>query len=89
MMKGSSAGKPVAQLSTLLPVMAPFHRRYMVSNKILRLWANRVSGLKISMIVPQHGAPLVGAAVGDFIDWARELQCGIDLMGQAHYTVPG
>jgi len=40
------------------------------------------------MLVPQHGAPLAGPAVQEFIDWARQLQCGIDLMGPANYTVP-
>jgi flavorubredoxin len=68
--------------------MEKFHRRYMVSNKVLRLWADMVSTLKIDMIAPQHGAPLMGAAVGEFIAWARELQCGVDLMGPAHYQVP-
>ena len=71
-----------------MPAMEGFHRRYMVSNKVLRLWADMVSTLKIEMIVPQHGAPLMGPAVGEFIAWARGLQCGIDLMGPAHYTVP-
>jgi len=60
----------------------------MVSNKVLRLWADMVSTLKIDMIVPQHGAPLAGPAVQEFIAWARTLQCGVDLMGPADYTVP-
>jgi hypothetical protein len=51
------AKKPVTSLATLLPAMEAFHRRYMVSNKVLRLWADMVSTLEISMIVPQHGAP--------------------------------
>jgi flavorubredoxin len=89
LLTGKQAAQPVSSLAGLLPAMEPFHRRYMVSNKVLRLWADMVSGLKIDMIVPQHGAPLVGAAVGEFIVWARGLQCGIDLMGPANYTVPG
>jgi flavorubredoxin len=89
MLSGKQAATPVSSLAPLLPAMLAFHRRYMVSNKILRLWADMVSGLKIDMIAPQHGAPLVGAAVGEFIAWARGLQCGIDLMGPADYQVPG
>ena len=85
---GKLAAEPVTRLAPLLPKMEAFHRRYMVSNKVLRLWADMVSTLKIEMIVPQHGAPLMGPAVGEFIAWARGLQCGIDLMGPAHYTVP-
>jgi flavorubredoxin len=88
MLSGQQAAKPVSSLAPLLPAMIAFHRRYMVSNKILRLWADMVSGLKIDMIAPQHGAPLVGDAVGEFIAWARGLHCGIDLMGPADYQVP-
>jgi flavorubredoxin len=89
LMPGSQATKPVTSLASLLPAMEGFHRRYMVSNKVLRLWADMVSTLKIDMIVPQHGAPLAGPAVAEFIAWARGLQCGIDLMGPANYAVPG
>jgi flavorubredoxin len=88
MMSGAQAGKPVSELPTPLPGMKRFHQRYMVSNKVLRLWADMVSSLPIAMIVPQHGAPLVGAAVQQFIRWARELPCGIDLMTQDNYRVP-
>ena len=40
------------------------------------------------MIVPQHGALLTGPAVRDFIAWARELSCGVDLFGPADCRVP-
>jgi len=89
LMPGRHAGQPITRLAPHLPLMEAFHRRYMVSNKVLRLWADMVSTLKIDMIAPQHGAPLMGPAVGEFIAWARELACGIDLMGPADYRVPG
>jgi flavorubredoxin len=60
----------------------------MVSNKVLRLWADMVEPLAIRMIVPQHGAPLTGRAVKDFIAWARDLRCGIDLMERPNYAIP-
>ena len=88
MLPGSQCAQPVRQLAALLPHMEGFHRRYMVSNKIMRLWADMVSTLEIDMIVPQHGAPLAGPAVQEFIAWARELSCGIDLMGPSDYAVP-
>ncbi|HSI47973.1 MAG TPA: MBL fold metallo-hydrolase [Ideonella sp.] len=88
MVSGEIARTPVSSLATLLPRMEAFHRRYMVSNKVLRLWADMVSTLDIQMLVPQHGAPLTGPAIGEFIAWVRELQCGIDLMGPRHYQVP-
>jgi len=68
--------------------MEAFHRRHMVSNKILRLWARMVRRLPIRMILPQHGAPLAGPAVAEFIDRADQLECGIDLMGAGNCTVP-
>ncbi|WP_374567046.1 MBL fold metallo-hydrolase [Ideonella sp.] len=85
---GQAAAQPVNRLSTLLPAMEKFHRRYMVSNKVLRLWADMVSDLPIDMIVPQHGAPLMDKAVPEFIAWVRDLACGVDLMGSGNYRVP-
>jgi flavorubredoxin len=88
LMDGASACQPVDSLAPLLPRMTGFHQRYMVSNKVLRLWAEMVSPLEIRMIAPQHGAPLVGPAIGEFIAWVRQLSCGIDLVGPLHYSLP-
>lgn len=88
----SLGGEPkriVTSLPELLPKMEPFHRRYMVSNKVLRLWAGMVKQLPIKMIVPQHGAPLAGPAVGQFIDWVQTLECGIDRLTERDYAIPG
>lgn len=84
----SDAAKPITSLGSALHRMEPFHRRYMVSSKVLRLWANMVRQLPIHMIVPQHGAPLAGPAVKEFIDWIGDLACGVDQLTQANYTVP-
>ncbi|MBQ0961200.1 FprA family A-type flavoprotein [Ideonella sp. 4Y11] len=85
---GQDAKQPATSLATLLPRMEAFHRRYMVSNKVLRLWADMVEPMAIDMIVPQHGAPLAGPAVKEFIAWVRTLACGIDLVGPQTYRVP-
>ncbi|WP_374340552.1 MBL fold metallo-hydrolase [Methyloversatilis sp.] len=80
---------PVADFDAHVPHMFGFHRRYMVSNKICRYWANMVRGLDIEMIVPQHGARFEGKVmVKRFIDWIENLPCGVDLMTQAHYRTP-
>lgn len=60
-----------------------FHRRYMASNKAARLWVDAVSKLDIDFIAPQHGPIYRGAAVPAFLDWFRELECGVDLMVEA------
>ncbi len=85
---GLDAQRPIHSLPGALSRMEGFHRRYMVSNKILRLWADMVEPLPIDLIVPQHGAPLSGEAIPQFIAWVRKLECGIDLMDQRAYTVP-
>jgi flavorubredoxin len=85
---GEQAQHMVSQLASHLPRMEGFHRRYMVSNKVLRHWAQMARTLDIQMIVPQHGSPLRGPAVREFIDWAERLECGIDLLSDRHYRVP-
>ena len=86
---GTQAQQPVTDLAAQIPLMESYHRRYMGSNKILRLWVEMVRGLSINMIVPQHGAPIKGKqAINDLLDWLQELSCGMDLMGQNHYQLP-
>ena len=85
---GANPALTITDLAPHLPKMEAFHRRYMVSNQVLRWWAQMVRTLPIRMIVPQHGAPLAGAAVAEFIHWAESLRCGIDLMDQNHYKLP-
>lgn len=50
-----------------------FHRRWMGSDKARRVWCERVSGLELDMLCPQHGAIYTGADVGRFIDWFADL----------------
>lgn len=88
LVSGREAGRIVTDFAAHRPRMEPFHRRYMVSNKILRLWVSMVRKLPIDMLVPQHGCPLKGPAIGDFLNWLENLPCGIDLMGEANYRVP-
>jgi len=83
------AARPVSNFDEHLPFMAPFHRRYMVANKICRYWVAMVRSLDVEMIVPQHGARFEGKAmVNRFLDWIEKLPCGIDLMTQDNYRAP-
>jgi len=71
----------VSDFEAHLPTMKHFHERYMTSNKAMRAWADMVADLDIDIIAPQHGAAFKGKAMVDrFINWCRELQCGIDIM---------
>lgn len=89
LMSGAEARTPVTQLQPHIPRMEAFHRRYMVSNKILRLWVRMARKLDIAMLVPQHGAPIEGkAAIAEFFDWIDSLMCGIDLFDERAYQLP-
>ena len=89
MTSGAEARVPITDLIPHIPRMEGFHRRYMVSNKILRLWTKMARKLDIAMIVPQHGAPIMGQpAIQDFFHWLETLPCGIDLFDESHYQYP-
>jgi flavorubredoxin len=89
LVSGSQARTPVTDLQPHLAYMEGFHRRYMVSNKVLRLWVRMARELDIAMIVPQHGAPIAGErAIQDFLAWIEGLQCGIDLFDSSAYRLP-
>ena len=89
MVSGAQAAVPVTVLQPHIARMEGFHKRYMVSNKVLRLWARMARQLDISMLVPQHGAPIKGKqAIADFFDWVENLACGIDLFGESDYQLP-
>lgn len=86
---GEQASRPITDLGPHIARMEGFHRRYMVSQKILRLWVRMVRPLDIRMLVPQHGAPISGTkAIHAFFDWIENLQCGIDLFDETAYQIP-
>jgi flavorubredoxin len=81
--------RPVKDFRRHVEKMSGFHRRYMVSNKVCRLWVNMVRTLDVEMIVPQHGRPFKGKdMIEEFLTWFEQLECGIDNLQQQHYTVP-
>jgi len=88
LVNGQQAKEFIATLHPMPLGMEAFHKRYMVSNKVLKLWVAMVRQLEVSMIVPQHGAPLKGAAIAQLLDWLDGLACGADLMGPQHYQLP-
>jgi len=82
--------KSKADFLANLKHMEGFHKRYMCSNKVCRLWADMVRSMDVDMIVPQHGAPFKGKeTIGRFLDWISRLECGIDLLSQRNYRVAG
>jgi len=80
---------PVTDFEAHLPTMRGFHRRYMVSNKMCRLWVNMIRKLDVEMIVPQHGRPFQGKEmIYKFLNWFENLECGIDLLNESNYKLP-
>lgn len=65
--------------------MEAFHKRYIASNKVLRVWVDLVRTLDIETIAPQHGAIIKGKDnVNKFLDWLYNLQCGVDLISSGY-----
>ncbi len=83
------AADAITDFASHVPYMTAFHKRYIVSGKVCRYWAQMVRQLDIEQIVPQHGCRFVGKkAVKDFIEWIEQLECGVDLMTQNNYQLP-
>jgi flavorubredoxin len=82
-------GREVQDFARHIKKMIGFHERYMVSNKVCRLWVKMIRKLDVAMIVPQHGRPFIGHnMVNSFLDWFETLECGVDLVTQQYYQVP-
>ena len=85
----AAASAPVTDFDSHVQYMEGFHKRYSVSGKVCKFWANMVRQLDIEQIVPQHGNRFVGKdAVNKFINWIERLECGVDLMKQENYALP-
>ncbi|MBL8416771.1 MAG: FprA family A-type flavoprotein [Dechloromonas sp.] len=85
----AKASEPVTDFDSHIQYMDGFHKRYIVSGKVCKYWANMVRQLDIEQIVPQHGNRFVGKdAVNKFIDYVERLECGVDLMTQDNYRLP-
>jgi len=85
MIESGAPYEAVADFGAHVRRMEGFHRRYMASNRVARLWARMVRELQPAWIVPQHGLPFTGGSIDPFLDWLAGLECGIDLLGQQHY----
>ncbi len=81
---GASLGANYAVVQNFdahLPYIEGFHKRYMVSKRVMKAWADMVRPLDIEIIAPQHGALFAGKEmVRRFIDWCENLECGVDLI---------
>ena len=80
--------KPAKRLEPLLPAMEGFHQRYMAGSRACRFWADMVAELDVELLVPQHGRAMQGKAITEFLDWIRDLRCGVDMINSSWYRRP-
>lgn len=91
---GASMGSPdehlpVADFDKHISYMMGFHRRYIASQKVCRLWANMIREMDVQAIVPQHGKRFEGPEMVErFLNWVSSVECGIDLVTQDNYRPP-
>ncbi len=78
---------PAENFADYVHRMEAFHRRYMGSQRVAKMWADMVRRLDHEMIVPQHGLPMDRWSIPAFLDWLSDLRCGIDLMDENIHRV--
>ena len=61
-----------------------FHKRYMTSNVATRKWVSLVSELDVEMMAPQHGLLYKKDAYKQFLNWFKDLKCGIDIIDEIY-----
>jgi flavorubredoxin len=75
----------VTDFDAHIPLMEPFHVRYMSSNAAARAWVAAVRKLDVRTIAPQHGSMLVGEEMVDrFLTWFSTIDVGIDAMPELY-----
>lgn len=80
------SGEAVSNFKAHIANMDGFHRRYMNSQKVTRLWAEAVRDLDVAQMVPQHGRRFDNNEIfHEFLDWISNLPCGVDLMEAQNY----
>ena len=57
-----------------------FHLDYMASNVAARGFANKLVGVNIEAILPQHGSIITRKDVPAAIDYLQKLRCGLDII---------
>ena len=65
-------------------LMEAFHQRYLASNAVCRKWVDLVSRYDIEYIAPQHGAVMPREIAMRFLEWLRNLKCGVDILNKVY-----
>ncbi len=65
-------------------LMEDFHKRYMLANVVCRKWVDAVRKYEIDYIAPQHGAVMNKEVSEKFLEWFRNLKCGVDILDKIY-----
>jgi flavorubredoxin len=65
-------------------LMEAFHQRYMTSNTVCKKWVDVVKKFDIDYIAPQHGAVMPKEVAMKFLEWLKNLKCGIDILDRIY-----
>ncbi len=88
---GASLGQDyffVKDFDSHIRYIEKFHKRYMASNRAMRAWVQAIRHLEVDAIAPQHGALFMGKDLVDrFLQWAENLECGVDLISERDYIL--
>lgn len=76
--------KEVANFDEHVKHLAPFHKRYMASNRATKAWVEHLGKYDIDMIAPQHGLVFTGESKVKFLEWLGGLKCGLDLIEELY-----
>ncbi len=75
----------VEDFESHVKLMEGFHRRYIVSNAVIKKWLSILRKYDIETIAPQHGAIIKGKAmVEKFFQWLEGLRCGVDILDEIY-----
>ncbi|KLO21821.1 beta-lactamase [Marinitoga sp. 1197] len=64
--------------------MEGFHKRYMSSNIAAKKWIEIVSKFDVEMMTPQHGLLFKRNEYNQFLNWFKDLKCGIDIINEIY-----
>ncbi|ADH85631.1 MBL fold metallo-hydrolase [Desulfurivibrio alkaliphilus] len=70
----------VSSFAEHIPALDLFHTEYMASNLAARGFVQRLDGLPIDAILPQHGSLIGPAMVPEALEYLRQLRCGTDII---------
>ncbi|ENN96537.1 beta-lactamase domain protein [Methanocaldococcus villosus KIN24-T80] len=70
----------VEDIEKHIEAMRPIHERLMPTSLAIKNWLNRVRGLDIEAILPQHGGIIQKKDVPKFFRFLDSLKCGVEVM---------